>query len=121
MGLESVIGRRHAEREQLLDRARTFVSAVGLKVALRAAVVFGSVARGDFNRWSDIDLLVVAEDLPLGAGARLDALGTWPAGIQPIAWTPREWRDQLARRNPIAIDAVAGGVWLAGSKDDLTE
>jgi len=26
--------------------------------------LYGSVARGDFNFWSDVDVLLVAEDLP---------------------------------------------------------
>lgn len=121
MGVESVIARRRAERARLLDRGRTFVESLGSRLRVRAAVVFGSVARGDFNRWSDIDLLVLAEELPAGAGDRLDALGIWPPGLQPIVWTPQEWRDQLARGNPIATDAVATGIWLVGSKDELIE
>lgn len=121
MGVESVIARRRAEREQLLDRGRSFVVGLRSRLALRAAVVFGSVARGDFNRWSDIDLLVLAEELPTSADERLDALGTWPPGVQPIVWTPREWRDQLARGNPIATEAVAAGIWLAGAKEELIE
>ncbi len=27
-------------------------------------ILFGSLARGDIGRWSDVDLLVIAEDLP---------------------------------------------------------
>lgn len=27
-------------------------------------ILFGSLARGDVGRWSDVDLLVIAEDLP---------------------------------------------------------
>lgn len=119
MGPETIIARRRAERKRLLDRSRSFVASLQSRLSLRAAVVFGSVARGDFNRWSDIDLLVLAADLPDGHRQRVDALGTWPAGVQPIVWTPQEWRVQLARRNPIATEAVAVGVWLAGSKEDL--
>lgn len=121
MGVETVIARRRAERERLLDRCRAFVVGLASTVPLRAAVVFGSVARGDFNRWSDIDLLVLADELPAGPGDRLDTLGIWPPGVQPIVWTPQEWRDQLIRENPIAIEAVDAGVWLAGSREDLIE
>jgi uncharacterized protein len=119
MSAKSVIDRRRAEREQYLDRAREFATGLQAKVMLRAAVVFGSVARGDFNRWSDIDVLVVADEIPLGAAERLDVVAPWPAGIQPVVWTPAEWREQLARRNAIAVESLTHGIWLVGSSDRL--
>ncbi len=118
-GAEGVIQRRRAERERLLDLARRFVSVLDPALSIRAAVVFGSLARGDFNRWSDIDLLIVADNLPAGHGQRLDTLGAWPPGVQPIVWTPEEWQGQRRRGNPIAVEAAASGVWLAGSREDL--
>jgi predicted nucleotidyltransferase len=42
---------------------------------LQAAVVFGSVARGDFNRWSDVDLLLVADSLAGSESARCSGMG----------------------------------------------
>jgi len=32
------------------------------RVKLALALVYGSYARGDFNEWSDIDVLLVVED-----------------------------------------------------------
>jgi len=42
---------------------------------LVSVVLFGSVARGDAGPHSDIDLLIVAHDLPRGQFARKDLLG----------------------------------------------
>jgi hypothetical protein len=83
------------------------------------AVVFGSVTRGDFNLWSDTDLLLVSEAFAAATRARDEQLGRWPAGVQPIAWTPDEWHVQLARGNPIAREAAERGVWLRGGVADL--
>lgn len=102
----------------LIERAREFVAGLDPGLGVCAAAVFGSVARGDFNRWSDIDVLVVADHLPEAGLPRLDALGSRPARVQPVAWTPAEWRHQLARDNPIAREALAAGVWLVGSPED---
>ncbi len=121
VGLDSVLARRRAEREDLLRTARSYADALSARLHIRAAVVFGSVARGDFNQWSDIDLLVIAEDLPADALTRLDALGPRPARVQPIAWTLDEWRTQLDRKNPITVEAVAKGVWVSGSTEKLSQ
>ena len=34
------------------------------RLPVQAVMLTGSVARGDFNVWSDIDVVVVAESLP---------------------------------------------------------
>lgn len=118
---QEVIARRRAERSALIARAERFAQALDPRVGARAVVVFGSVARGDFNVWSDVDVLVVAERLPERALERLDALGRPPAAVQPVAWTPAEWRRQRRRANPIAVEAVHDGVWLVGSPEVLDD
>lgn len=82
---------------------------------VRAAAVFGSVARGDFHTASDIDLLLVAETIPARAVDRLRVVG-FPAGdgVEPVVWTSSEHAAQRARRNPIAVEADAVGIWLLG-------
>ncbi|MDQ3385661.1 MAG: nucleotidyltransferase domain-containing protein [Actinomycetota bacterium] len=110
-----VLGRRRSEQAELLERARTFAGVLDATLEVQAVVVFGSVARGDFNVWSDIDVLVVAANLPDRWLDRIDALGHVPARVQPMAWTPDEWQHQRRRRNPIATEAVEHGRWLIGS------
>jgi predicted nucleotidyltransferase len=113
--VREVIARRRAERGQLIEQARRFAEALEPSLAVKAVVIFGSVARGDFNLWSDVDVLVVAAAVPDRFVARLDALGRPPERVEPIVWTPAEWATQLGRRNPIATEAVERGVWLIGS------
>lgn len=115
-----VIARRRAERQGLLARARRFVAALDEDIGLRAAVVFGSVARGDFNDRSDIDVLIVAECLPADAAERQRTVGSpAPGGIEAVVWTPDEWRSRREQGDPVAVDVEAHGVWLAGTPEDL--
>jgi hypothetical protein len=63
--------RRRVEREQRLGLAREHVEHIGRRIAVTGAVVAGSIARGDFNLWSDIDVVVVSDGCrhpgPLGS------------------------------------------------------
>lgn len=116
-----VIARRRAERQGLLARARRFVAALDEDIGLRAAVVFGSVARGDFNDRSDIDVVIVAERLPDDAAERQRMVGSpAPGGVEAVVWTPDEWRSRREQGDPVAVDVEANGVWLAGRPEDLT-
>lgn len=119
MGAERVLERRRAQRNVLVENARRFADELTERIELRAAVVIGSVARGDFNVWSDVDLLVIADALPARSLERLAAVEPRPPLIQPIPWTPAEWRSELGRRNPMALEAMERGIWLRGSPDDL--
>jgi uncharacterized protein len=113
MNVQAILERRRREREELLERAHSFVASIERQHPLRAAVVFGSVARGDFNLWSDVDLLLIIDGFEeLGFLERLDELGERPPRVQPIVWTPEEWKRQLERRNAIAMEGSESGVWL---------
>lgn len=111
---EAVLERRRAERDRLLATARAFVAGLRETLDLRAAVVFGSVARGDFNVHSDVDLLLVVDGAPTDYWERLRGLGEVPGEVEPVVWTAPEWRTRRIRGDPIAVEAVGDGVWLVG-------
>lgn len=114
-----VLTRRRAERAALLGRAEAYVRTAASRLDVRAAVVVGSVARGDFNAWSDIDLLVVAEGLPDRVLDRAEAAGPSPGLVSPVLWTVEEWTRQLGQRNLLAVEALERGAWLVGGPDAL--
>ena len=109
------IEKRRQQREELIERARVYAAALDDSLAVRAVVVFGSVARGDFNVWSDIDVLVIAKNLPERLFDRFSAVlhGKFP-GISPVAWTPEELQLQRRKRNAIAAEADERGVVVRG-------
>lgn len=114
-----IVARRRAERRGLIALARAYDGGLASAPGVRAVVVFGSVARGDFHDWSDVDVLVVADHLPGRAPDRLAALGPTPPRVEVVAWTPEEFHAQRTRGNPVAEEAVAAGVWIRGDLDDL--
>jgi predicted nucleotidyltransferase len=116
-----VLVRRRAEQERLLGVARTWATVAGPLLDAHCVVVVGSVARGDFNRWSDIDVLVVAENLPDTLAARLARLTTSnrPPGVEAILWTPDELAERWSRGNdPMAREAYRVGVVVYGELPD---
>ena len=83
------------------------------QVKVDCAVVFGSVARGENNRYSDIDLLVVAADLPADFWRRLDLL--WeekPPELDVLGFTPAEVKARISR--PLLLDAFGEGITVQG-------
>lgn len=100
--------------------AGRYAEAVRVRIPVRAVVVFGSVARGDWRSGSDIDLLVVADVDPRTRMLdRLEAAGPAHDGVQPLVWTVAEWSRRWARGDRFARACVEEGVWLVGSHHDL--
>lgn len=111
----SPLDARLEERERLLSLAREYVERLGARAQVLAAVVAGSVARGDFNVWSDVDVVVVADDLPGRALDRAAFLAAdAPAGVQPVGYTPAELAVAAQRGDPLVRSALEQGIVVAG-------
>lgn len=112
-----IIERRLAERANMIDGARSWALLLPQELGVVCVVVFGSVARGDFNKWSDVDVLVVADHLPDATRDRMALLVDrhTPPGLQPVAWTPAELDARTRRGDPIALEAASVGQVVLGS------
>ena len=98
--MSSARERREREREERLAQARAFAEAVAQALGPLSAWVYGSVARGDFHFASDIDVLLVAPELPPHPLRRLELLYRFVTpGIEPKAYTLAEFRGLLAKRD----------------------
>ena len=80
----------------------------GFKV--RSVVIFGSYAKGDFTEESDVDLCVVADNLPEEEIERrtLRKYYTTP-GVEVVAYSPDEFKRMLEKLNPVVLDIVDYG------------
>lgn len=77
-------------------------------------IAFGSVARGDSDAWSDLDLLIVAEtDRPFFERYKdFDGLyAVWPR-LDLLIYTPAEFERMVAEERPIVMQALDEGVVL---------
>jgi len=78
----------------------------------RKVVAFGSVARGDSDQWSDLDLLIVAETPRPFLERFKDFAGlydVWPR-LDLLIYTPAELERMVAEENPLVLRALAEGV-----------
>ena len=77
-------------------------------------IAFGSVARGESDQWSDLDLIVVAEtDRPFLERFK-DFAGlydVWPS-LDLLVYTPAEFQRMVADENPLVMEALREGVIL---------
>jgi uncharacterized protein len=90
--MQVTIARRQKQRAAHLRSVADAVPDLRHKLGPVTVAVFGSVARGDFNRWSDVDVLVIADALPSNALTRasllLDAMAP---GVEPRGYSRREF------------------------------
>jgi len=107
-----IIKERRRLRERRIEEAREWASKIPLRVT---AVLIGSYARGDFNLWSDIDILLISEDFAGRPPDRLKNIDV-PPGYQVIALTYKEFKTLMGRRERIVIEAIEYGIVL---RDDL--
>lgn len=117
--MDELLAQRKDRREELIALARDYVDRLSEKMSVLAAAVVGSVARGDFNVWSDIDVVVMGELPPAGPARSELLLSEAVGGIQPIGFTPEEYREALKKNNRLVIEVLTAGVILKG-KDLLT-
>ncbi len=111
-----VVERRRAEQRARIDAAAAWAERLAAGRKVTAAVVFGSTVRGDFNKWSDVDVLVVGDDLPGEWRSRAEVLmADAPPGLQPVGWTPAELTERRRRRDPIALECDGVGVVVYGA------
>lgn len=113
--MHEVVARRHRERAELIATARAWAERLAARLDVRSVIVAGSVARGDFNAWSDLDVLVVAPELPDRLLDRLALLmADSPPGMQVFGYEPDELVHEWRRRNALVLDACEHGVVVHG-------
>ena len=94
---------------------------------LLGAWLFGSVARGDADGDSDIDLLIVADDLQSPdlheRLSRLQAdVRSWTGNdLQLVEHASASWRKLVRSKNPLVEEVRSYGISLAGDATSLLE
>ncbi len=90
--------------------------------AVRAAFVYGSVAKGTDTAGSDIDLMVISDRLryPEVFGALQGAEDALARPVHPTVLTMADWRAKRSRRDSFAARVAAQPkLFVTGSDDDL--
>lgn len=110
------------DRKNLLEKAEYYLEKLRKEIGPISGVVFGSVSRGDFNDASDIDILVIAEELPTHPLRRLDVLlAPWVPGVDPKGYTPSEFVQLKQKGNPFIQLILEEGIVLTDEIGVLNE
>ena len=92
------------------------------RARIQAAFVYGSIAKGTDTAKSDIDLMVMSEDLSYADlySALQEAEATLGRPVHVSLATAAEWKRKVAANNPFATKVQAQPkIPLIGSVDDL--
>ena len=102
-----IVKQRRRLREKVIEEAGRWARSLPFKAT---AVLIGSYARGDFNLWSDVDVIVISEfrGNPLQRLAQID----FPPGFEVIPLTPEEYRRLVEKGDHLAVEARRYGVIL---------
>lgn len=112
-----VVRRRIREREIVINEAKKWAQ----KLAYKSSVILvGSYARGDFNKWSDIDIVIISDEISGNPLERLRKIDI-PVGYEVVIWTLDEFRKMLRKKNPLAIETVENGIFLRDDYNILKE
>jgi len=99
---------------------RALLAPIDRKISL--ALLYGSVARGEERADSDVDLLIVADDLTLEEVYRrlAPAEKRLRRKVNPTLYTPSEFRRRRASKNPFLEHVLSGDhIILTGDIDDV--
>ncbi len=108
--MDSITGRNSVRR---LEEFREALAAAVAKGNASKAIVFGSYARGDADRHSDLDMIVIAdtERTFFNRHDDFDAVfEVWPHAIDLLIYTPDEFAQMIREDNPFIERALQEGV-----------
>ena len=95
-----------------------------LAAKILAAFIYGSVAKGSDTASSDVDLMVISDEVRYSDLFALttDAEQRLGRKVNPTVYTPAELRQKLTARNAFAARVLdQAKIFIVGSEDDLRE
>ncbi|MDL5502133.1 MAG: nucleotidyltransferase domain-containing protein, partial [Candidatus Methanoperedens sp.] len=91
---------------KVVDILKEYSNTVSSKFGEFTGILYGSMARGDNNLWSDIDFIVISDLLPENPLERLEILySLTDVPIEVKGYTRNEFLKMIEKRNPLALDA----------------
>jgi len=95
------------------EEVEMFVRKVASSLKVHSIILYGSMARGDYGAGSDVDIIVISDNLPRNFDRRLRMLAelnNTTAPIECLAYTPREFEIMLSRMHPTVLYALDEGI-----------
>jgi hypothetical protein len=106
-----IIERRMKERNKVINDAKQYASTLKFRCS---AILIGSYSRGDFNLWSDVDILIIG-NFSGNPVERINGID-FPPGYEIIPLNIEELNKKLTKNNKFIRDSFRHGVIL---RDDF--
>lgn len=103
--------------EEVFEKVKKYTERVVEALKPHAVILFGSFARRDINEGSDVDLLVIADfKEPFLDRIRflLDLNDGIGLPLEPVGYTPEEFRKMREEGNPFICEVLEHGEVLHG-------
>lgn len=95
--------------EEILEDLRNFVKELKEKLTIQEVFLYGSFARGTIHEGSDIDLIIVGDFKERFVERIGKILGMTDLPIEPLVYTPEEFRAMQEAKNPLIMEVLRNG------------
>ena len=98
-------------RKKVEVALQQYLKRISAQVKVHQAILFGSYAQNNYSPGSDIDIVIIADDLPSDPGKRFAMLKDTVLGLdlQPFAYTTKEWEKMLETDSSFAGEVIKHG------------
>jgi predicted nucleotidyltransferase len=105
-------------RKKVETALQHYLKRISAQIKVHQAILFGSYAQDDYSPGSDIDIAIIADDLPSDPGKRFVMLKDTVLGLdlQPFAYTTEEWKKMLETDSSFAAEIAKHGKVLLSEK-----
>jgi uncharacterized protein len=91
---------------------KRFINLIIEKFNLKKIIIFGSFARGDYHKGSDLDLVIVGEfkDRFIDRIGKVIALNNSDLEIEAMVYTEKEFQKMIQERRPFIEQVLEEGI-----------
>ncbi len=103
-------------KKEVKNELNSFIDKIKKSIEITCVILFGSQARGDYTRISDIDLIIIAgfnEDF-FNRILNLTRLNKSRYNFELFCYTETEFSKMFARGNALILDSINEGIPLLG-------
>lgn len=98
--------------ESLKLEIKRLAGKIRLRWNVERIILYGSVARGDYNEASDVDLIVVADFKERFHKRPGEIMEMTELPVEAICYTKEEFEDMLKRQNPFVCTVIDEGILI---------
>ncbi|MEM3381780.1 MAG: nucleotidyltransferase domain-containing protein [Candidatus Bathyarchaeia archaeon] len=104
--------------DDVLKRLRSYARRKAKEKNVKTIVLAGSIAKGTYTGTSDVDILIISDDLPSNILNRHTIFSDdrMPIDLEPHAYTTEELLKMLRRGDRFILDTLRYGIPIYGKR-----